>query len=234
MSEPPASPTVVHPSGVIPQGLVDKVVARRGGRLHMYDWLDGPRTAFVVVDLDEDSCRRSERAHLIYDPVNAVAAAVRAAGGTVAFVTTSIPSPDWLAVSLGPALAASYYAAAASGASTRLAAELEVGPDDVRAKKARASAFFPDNCDLHFQLRDLDIEHVLIGGLVTNVCCESSARDAHELGYEVTMVSDALIGHSWGLHEASLATFFRIFGDVRPSHEVIALLRGWAVAPPSR
>jgi hypothetical protein len=38
----------------------------------------------------------------------------------------------------------------------------------------------------------------------TNICCESSARDA----YEVTMVSDSLFGQSFGLHEASLATIF--------------------------
>ena len=59
---------------------------------------------------------------------------------------------------------------------------------------------------------------------MTNVCCESSARDATELGYEVTMVSDACHGHSYGLHEASLATFYRIFGDVRPSSEVVELI----------
>ena len=226
MTEPPASPAVVHPSGVIPQGLVDEVVDRRGGRLHMYDSLDGPRTAFVAVDLDEGSCQRCERDRELYGPVNAVAAAVRAAGGTVAFVTTVIPSPYWLATSLGPELAASYYAAGRSGAATRLAAGLDVGPDDVRAVKARASAFFPDNCDLHVQLSERDIEHVLVGGLVTDICCESSARDAHELGYEVTMVSDALVGQAWGLHEASLSTLFGIFADVRPSREVIELLRG--------
>jgi ureidoacrylate peracid hydrolase len=209
---------------VIPQGLVDEVVARRGGRLHMYDSLDGPRTAFVVVDLDEESCRRSERDHEIYRPVNAVAAAVRAAGGAVAFVTTSIPSPQWLALGLGVELAASYYAAARSGAASRLAADLDVGPHDLRAVKARASAFFPDNCDLHVQLQGHDIEHVLVGGLASDICCDSTARDAYELGYEVTMVSDALVGNAWGLHEASLASLFCLFGDVRPSHQVIALL----------
>lgn len=90
--------------------------------------------------------------------------------------------------------------------------------------KARASAFFPGNCDLHDRLAARGIEHILVGGLATNICCESSARDACELGYRVTMVSDALVGNSFGLHEASLATFFRIFGDVRPSREVIDLL----------
>jgi nicotinamidase-related amidase len=223
--EPPTTPTQVHPSRAIPQGLVDRVVARRG-RLHMYDSLDGPRTAFVVVDLDEASGERAENDDRLYGPVNAVAAAVRAAGGTVAFVTTSIPSPDWLALSHGPALAAASYAAARSGAATRLAARLDVAPDDLRAVKARASAFFPESCNLHDQLRAHDIEHVLIGGMATNICCESTGRDAYELGYEVTMVSDALVGDGWGLHEAALASLFSVFGDVRPSAEVIALLRG--------
>ena len=38
------------------------------------------------------------------------------------------------------------------------------------------------------------------------------------------MISDALAGHAHGLHEATRATFYRIFGDVRPSHEVMQLL----------
>jgi nicotinamidase-related amidase len=224
MTEPPAPPTVVHPSGVIPQGLVDLVVARRGGRLHMYDWLDGLHTAFVVVDLDEGSCERAAHDDRIYAPVNAVAAAVRDAGGVVAFVTTSIPSPDWLAVSLGVQLAAERYAAVRSGAAARLAPRLDVSPRDLRAVKARASAFFPANCDLHVRLQDHDIEHVLVGGMATNITCESTARDAYELGYEVTLVSDALIGEGWGLHEVSLASLFSMFGDVRPSADVIRML----------
>ena len=60
---------------------------------------------------------------------------------------------------------------------------------------------------------------------MTNICCESSARDAAELEYKVVLVSDALAGHAHGLHEASLATFYRIFGDVRPSGEIMRLLR---------
>ena len=66
---------------------------------------------------------------------------------------------------------------------------------------------------------------ILIAGAVTNICCESSARDAVELDYKVLMISDALSGQAHGLHEATLATFYRIFGDVRPSEDVIRLLR---------
>jgi nicotinamidase-related amidase len=217
--------TVVHPSGVIPQELVDKIVARRGGRLHMYSTLNGPRTAFVVIDLDEHSHQRAEHSEELYAPVNAVAAAVRAAGGTVAFVTTPILGPTDLARALGEKLAAEYHTASkGDGPATRLAPGLDVEPGDLQVVKARASAFFPGNCSLPDRMRERGVEHVLIGGLVTNVCCESSARDAHELGYGVTMVSDALWGQSFGLHEASLATFFRIFGDVRPSWEVVDML----------
>lgn len=224
MTDPDVAP-VAHPSGVIPQGLVDKVVARRGGRLHMYPSLDGPRTALVVVDMDEHSVRRSEASDRLCGRVNPLAAAVRAAGGTVAFVTTRVPSAQALTASLGADLAAEYFGENHPGGDgVRLAAGLDVQPGDLRAVKARASAFFPGNCDLHDQLRARDIAHVLIAGLVTSVCCESSARDACELGHEVTMVSDALGGQSFGVHEASLAVFFRNFGDVRPSEEVIRLL----------
>ena len=58
-----------------------------------------------------------------------------------------------------------------------------------------------------------------------NLCCESSARDAVELEYKVILISDALNDHALGLHEATLATFYRILGDVRPSAEVIGLLQ---------
>jgi len=54
----------------------------------------------------------------------------------------------------------------------------------------------------------------------------ASDRDMEEeLEYRVILVSDALAGHAHGLHEATLATFYRIFGDVRPSEEVVRLLQ---------
>jgi nicotinamidase-related amidase len=68
------------------------------------------------------------------------------------------------------------------------------------------------------------IESILIVGAVTNVCCEASARDASELEYEVTLVSDCMWGHKDGQHEATLATFYRNYGDVRPSTEIPKLM----------
>jgi nicotinamidase-related amidase len=126
---------------------------------------------------------------------------------------------------LGDELAARYFAdGQPDRPATKLCQDLPAKDADLSAVKSGASAFFPGKCNLKAQLDGRGIDTLLISGAVTNICCESSARDAVELEYKVIMVSDALSGHAHGLHEATLATFYRIFGDVRPSHEIIQLL----------
>jgi ureidoacrylate peracid hydrolase len=134
--------------------------------------------------------------------------------------------PKHFGAILGAELATRYFNdGQMDGPGTRLAEALRREPPDVIAVKSGASAFFPGKCDLKDQLDARGIDTLLIAGAVTNICCESSARDAVELEYKVIMVSDALSGQAHGLHEATLATFYRIFGDVRPTEEVIRLLR---------
>lgn len=217
--------SVAHPSAEIPQELVDKVVARRG-RLHVYDELDPQRTALVVIDMDIGSCAREPGlTAAAIDRINLISGGLRRAGGTVAFVTSQILDPADLARRLGDDAAGRYVVETQPGGDgTILAPGLLTATADLHARKAGASAFFPGRCDLHSQLQEHEIRSLLITGLVTNVCCESSARDACELGYQVTMVSDANVGHSFGLHEASLRTFFRVFGDVRPAADVVNLI----------
>ncbi len=223
----------MHPSPEIPQELVDKIVARRG-RLHVNDTLDPTRTALVVIDLDVGSCAREpDLTAAAIERINTISTALRSAGGTVAFVTSTIVDRAELASRLGEERAAEYHRETQPGGiGTVLAPSLLVASDDPVATKTGASAFFPGRCDLHDQLQRRGVTTLLITGLVTNVCCESSARDACELGYLVTMVSDANVGHSFGLHEASLATFFRIFGDVRPAADVVDLIERSTVPPP--
>jgi nicotinamidase-related amidase len=150
------------------------------------------------------------------------------AGGTVAWVLsrmTAMP-PNFVAI-LGVEVATQYFNdGQPDGPGRRLWPALDTRSGDLHAIKSGASAFFPGKCDLKQQLDPVGIDTLLIAGAVTNICCESSARDATELGYKVILISDALAGHAHGLHEATLATFYRIFGDVRPSGEVIQLLSG--------
>lgn len=213
-----------HPSG-IPEKIVRKVVARRG-RLHAFETIDPRSTALVVIDLDAVTIKNDETSQHMIAIVNRLAGAVRAAGGVVAWVLSRMPSmPKHFSAILGVELATRYFNDGQDeGPGTRLWHELHTTAADLSAVKSGASAFFPGKCDLREQLDARGIDTVLIAGTVTNICCESSARDAAELEYKVILVSDALSGHAHGLHEATLATFYRIFGDVRPSEEIIGLL----------
>ena len=65
---------------------------------------------------------------------------------------------------------------------------------------------------------------VLIVETVTNVCCESSARDAMMLNFKTIMVSDGNSAHSDAEHTATLAAFYAVFGDVMDTDMVIACL----------
>ena len=65
---------------------------------------------------------------------------------------------------------------------------------------------------------------MLITGTVTNICCESSARDAHAAGFRVVMAADANAARRDQDHNAALHNIYRSFGDVRPTDEILELL----------
>jgi nicotinamidase-related amidase len=200
-------------------------MARRG-RLLAFEAIAPRSTALVVIDLDTATVCEDPAAMAMIPTVNRLARTVRSAGGIVAWVQSRmIKMPRHFTAILGDELAAKYLANGhAGGSGTTIWHELDPERADIFAVKSGASAFFPGKCDLKEQLDARSIDTILIAGAVTNICCESSARDAAELEYKVILVSDALAGHAHGLHEATLATFYRIFGDVRPSEEIEALL----------
>ena len=74
-------------------------------------------------------------------------------------------------------------------------------------------------------LRDRGIDTILIAGTKTNVCCESTARDAMMLDYRVVMVEDCCAALSDDEHLASLETIIQQFGDVMTASEVLERLR---------
>jgi ureidoacrylate peracid hydrolase len=102
---------------------------------------------------------------------------------------------------------------------------LDVRPEDERVKKHRFSAFIQGSSDLPARLRARGFDTVLIGGTVTNVCCESSARDAMMTNFRTVMVADCNAANSDAEHNASLANFWNIFGDVMTADHVIDRLR---------
>jgi ureidoacrylate peracid hydrolase len=105
-----------------------------------------------------------------------------------------------------------------------LHADLDVQPEDAIVVKKRFSAFIQGSSDIDRHLREGGIDTVVIAGTLTNVCCESSARDAMMLNYRLVFVSDANAALSDAEHNATLISILRVFGDVAATNEVIALL----------
>jgi len=67
---------------------------------------------------------------------------------------------------------------------------------------------------------------VLITGTLTNVCCESSARDAMMRNFRVVMVSDGNAALTQAEHDASLTALYLSFTDLMDTDMVIARLAG--------
>lgn len=192
----------------------------RRGRRHAYESLAPARTALVVIDMVAFFVAESPTCRAAIPPINALAAALRAAGGTIAWITPGAPRHPAHAIAFyGPAIAALHRSAAGP-----LWPELHPATDDIQLEKTGASAFFPGNSALPAALSARGIDTVLIAGTVTNVCCESSARDAAASGYRVIFLADATAAPTDAAHNATLHTIYRSFGDVRPTAEILALL----------
>ncbi|MCX5215796.1 isochorismatase family protein [Kitasatospora sp. NBC_00240] len=84
--------------------------------------------------------------------------------------------------------------------------------------------FFPGFCPLPDLLAERGIDTVVVCGVVTDVCVAGSARDASTLGLRVIVVADGTAAGSDEVHNATLRTLYRSFGDVRPTSEVLDLI----------
>lgn len=195
---------------------------RRRGRRHAFEQLTAARTALVVVDMVPFFVSGAPYALGIVDNISRLAHVLRAAGGTVAWIVPT--SPPARRDFYGPGDDPFADCGGEGPLRERLWPGFEIHDDDVVTEKSAASAFFPGRCDLPALLDARGIDTVLITGAVTNVCCESSARDAATLGYRVVMVADANAARRDADHNATLYTIYRTFGDVRPTSEIIELI----------
>ena len=218
----------------LPPELVARVRARHG-RDHAYDRLTPARTALLVVDMQnyfmaEGMPAANPTARAIPPTINRLAAGLRARGGRVVWIATEALPPDagdWANL---------YALLGQAGTETRLAGlaresagyefwpAMDVRPEDWVSVKTRYSAFIAGASDLEPRLRSAGIDTVLIAGTATNVCCDSTARDAMMRGFRAIMVHDALAAASDAEHNASLATLHGLFADVQSADEVLARL----------
>lgn len=225
-----------HPFAM-PQDILDRV-ARRRGNFRALDRADPHKTALVVVDLQNAFMMPGvahalcEMAPSVVPNVNRLAVALRAAGGAVVWVRTTATHAcltEWSQYyeHLTPAQQDKRVEALADGSpGHQFWPELDIRPEDLIVTKLRYSAFIQGASDIETQLRARGVDTVLITGTVTNVCCESTARDAMMRNFRTIMVSDGNAANTDQDHANSLIAFYLTFGDVETTDAVIEHMRG--------
>ena len=225
----------MHPPYEIPPAVAARLVERRG-RIHPFASIDPRRTALLVIDMQNAFCAPGMALHVpsareVVDNINILAATARDVGATVVWLQMTVPTmADW-PVFLDQLLAPEH--------GQRVQEELEPGSvghalwpslqvdteRDLFLRKRRFSALVQGSSDLGAELARRGMDTVVIAGTLTNVCCESTARDAAMLDYRVFMVADANAARTDADHATSLTNILQVFGDVRTTAEMVALLR---------
>lgn len=207
---------------------------RQRGREHVIERIEPARTAHLVVDLQNGfmgSPFDVPVARDIVPNVNLISAALRHAGGINVFLRYTCDESEpqrwtvWFDTYLGPEMSATHRNAFARGAEGwRLWPLLDVQSGDLVIDKTRFSAFVPGTCRLDDELRARGIDTLIVTGTLTNVCCESTARDAMQRNYQVVFVADGNAAVTDAEHNATLGNMTALFADVMPTAEVLALI----------
>ncbi|MFD3679142.1 isochorismatase family protein [Streptomyces sp. NPDC058613] len=198
----------------------------RRGRRYAYAHLDPARTPLAVIDMVPFFVAANPYTRGIVPNIQHLAHRLRSAGGTVAWVLPARVDRSPVGDEFHGREAAEMFrnSGGTGPLQDRVWHEFSVGTDDLLVEKSAPSAFFPGRCPLPELLQERGIDTVLITGTVTNVCCESSVRDAWTLGYRVIMIADANSTGRDQDHNATLHTVYRSFGDGRATSEVLTLI----------
>jgi ureidoacrylate peracid hydrolase len=219
----------------LPAYVAERIALRRGTP-HAFERVDAARTALVVVDLQNGFMAPGQPAEMpaaraVVPNVNRLAEATRTAGGTVVWLKhtydqeaaqtwsvwrTSFVSSDW-----GGRIEEAFTPGSFGH---ELYSSLKTAPEDLIVLKRRFSALVQGSSGLDQILRQRGIDTLIIVGTATNICCESTLRDGMMMNYKCIMVSDANATRTDEEHNATLANVAVIFGDVRTTDEVVALL----------
>lgn len=211
----------------MPAYVIDRVMKKRG-RLRVFDRFEPRESALCVIDMQEFYVRDVPSAVAIIPAINRLAKAFRERGGQVAWVNMVAGEagrslwPLYHEHFFTPENARRHRDNLTRGApGQKLHADLEARPEDIHAEKRRFSAFIPGHSDLPEKLEARGIRNVAIVGMLTNFCCETSARDAMMLDYRVAMISDANAARYPEDHDIGFSTVFQSFGDVVTVDEML-------------
>lgn len=175
-----------------------------------------PKTALIVVDLQKGILSRVSADAMSCVVKNAVALldTFRALKLPVVLVNVSGVAPGR---NEQPRMPGSFPAEF-----VELIPELKQQPSDHIVTKRTWGAF--TNTDLDAWLKKNNVTQVVVCGVATSAGVESTARFAQELGYNVTLASDAMTDMSPEAHDNSIKRVFSRLGETGTAAEIIALL----------
>lgn len=175
-----------------------------------------PKTALVVVDLQKGIVGLPT-VHPIVDIVAnsaTLADAFRAKGLPVVLVRVTGGAPGRTETPRHSGTPADDWAEIVS----------ELGPreGDIVVTKQQWGAFY--GTDLDLQLRRRGVTQVVVTGVATSIGVESTARSAHEHGYHVTVVTDAVTDMDADAHRNSVERIFPRLGETDTTEAIVKLL----------
>jgi ureidoacrylate peracid hydrolase len=198
-----------------------------------------PTTALIVVDVQNDFCHpegvSARKGHNVSAAIEMVPrlqsllAEARAAGTTIVFIQTThdrtVDSHVWN-TRMGDVDTPAYDPNCRTG--TWGAEFYVVAPEaeELVVNKHRYSAFA--GTDLDMVLRTAGITTILLSGVATSVCVESTLRDGLFLDYNVGLVPDCSADYSPDLHEGTIRNVRGMFGAVLDSGDVVSMWRSVA------
>jgi ureidoacrylate peracid hydrolase len=215
--------------------VLERIKGFRNG-FHMFENLDPTRTAHIIVDLQNGFMEEGATVELpvardIVPNVNAICKAVRAAGALNVFIRylideeTQVNWSSWFTDFASPQRRKAMVETFGKDChGFALWPGLHVQPEDLIVDKTRFGAFVPGSSQLHEILQARGIDTLIITGTATNVCCESTARDAMQMNYKVIFVADGNAALSDAEHNATLNNMVALFADVMTTEEAIGAL----------
>ncbi|MFF3855707.1 isochorismatase family cysteine hydrolase [Micromonospora sp. NPDC002575] len=183
-----------------------------------------PAAALLTIDLQK-GILRAPTAHPVagvIDNAGALAAAFRRHDLPVVLVTVAGGAPGRTDASAG-AVRSTPPPTTRPADFAEIVDELDAQAGDHRITKQRWGAFTGTSLDEH--LRERGVTQVFLTGVATSIGVESTARFAHELGYHVVLVTDAMTDTSPDAHDNSVERVFPRLGETATTAEVLEMLR---------
>lgn len=173
------------------------------------------KTALIVVDL--------QKAVSFFPAVHPLAEVVKNASGlAAAFRHHDLPVVLVNVTGGAPGRAEQEFRGTIPAELAELLPELNRQPQDHVVSKRTWGAFA--STELEAYLRNVGVTQVVLCGVATSIGVESTARSAHEFGFNVTLALDAMTDADADAHANSLSRIFPRLGETGTTNEIIELL----------